>query len=56
VGKLIFSSFDTEMVQPPLVRTEKELALRADYQRRAIKGHAARAAKRADKELLRIGR
>ena len=40
------------MVQPALVRTEKELALRADYRRRAIKAHAARAAKRTDRELL----
>ena len=30
------------MVQPALVRTEKELALRADYRRRAKKAHAAR--------------
>jgi hypothetical protein len=41
------------MVQPALVRTEKELALRADYRRRARKAHAARAAKRADSELLK---
>jgi hypothetical protein len=40
-----FSSFDTEMVQPPFVRTGKELAL---HRRRAIKGHAAREAKRTD--------
>ena len=41
------------MVQPALVRTEKELALRADYRRRARKAHAARAAKRTDSELLK---
>jgi hypothetical protein len=43
VGELFFSSFDTEMVQAPFVRTGKELAL---HRRRAIKGHAAREAKR----------
>ena len=47
-----FSSFDIEMVQPALVRMEKELALRADYRFRAMTDHAVRAAKRADKELL----
>jgi len=41
------------MVQPALVGTEKELALRADYRRRARKAHAARAAKRTDSELLK---
>jgi hypothetical protein len=58
-----FSSFDTEMVQPALVRTEKELALRADYRRRAKKSHAARAAKgrtanrsSGARRYLRIGR
>jgi hypothetical protein len=53
VSELIFSSFDTEVVQPALVKTEKELALRADYRRRAIKAHAARAAKRTDSEFLK---
>jgi hypothetical protein len=33
------------MVQPPFVRTERELAL---HRRRAIKGHAAREAKRTE--------
>jgi hypothetical protein len=41
------------MVQPALVRTEKELALRADYRRRARKAHAARAVKQTDSELLK---
>jgi hypothetical protein len=45
VDELFFSSFDTEMVQPPFVRTGKELEL---HRRRAIKGHAAREAKRTD--------
>ena len=42
------------MVQPVLVRTEKELALRADYRRRAIKAHAARAAKRTESASLKL--
>jgi hypothetical protein len=50
---IFFSSFDTEMVQPALVRTERELALRAENRRRARKDHAARAAKRTDSELLK---
>ena len=50
---IFFSSFDTEMVQPALVRTEKELALRADYRRRAMKAHAARAAKRTESASLK---
>jgi hypothetical protein len=41
------------MAQPALVRTEKELALRADYWRRANKAHAARAVKRTGSELLK---
>jgi hypothetical protein len=41
------------MLQPALVRTEKELALRADYRRRALKAHAARAAKRTESESLK---
>jgi hypothetical protein len=53
LSELIFSSFDTEIVQPALVRTEKELALRADHRRRAIKAHAARAAKRTGSELFK---
>jgi hypothetical protein len=53
VNELIFSSFDTEVVQPALVRKEKELALRADYRRRAIKTHVFREAKRMDREFLK---
>jgi hypothetical protein len=41
------------MVQPALVRTEKELALRADYRHRARKAHAARAARRTGSEFLK---
>jgi hypothetical protein len=41
------------MVQPALVRTEKELAPRAVYRRRAIKDNASRAAKRTDRKLLK---
>ena len=52
MNELTFSSFDTEMVQPALVRTEKALALRADYRRQAIKVHDSRAAKRRVKEAL----
>jgi hypothetical protein len=53
VGELFFSSFDTEMVQPPFVRTGKELAL---HRRRAIKGHAAREAKRTDNAVREVKR
>jgi hypothetical protein len=41
------------MVRTALVRTDKVLALRADYRRWARKAHAARAAKRTDSELLK---